>query len=449
MTTSNRGSRPTGPSPKASEDDQPIDMRRLFPIVLIIFTNILGAGVILPILPLYAEGAFKGTIIQITLLSTAFFGAQFLAAPWLGRLSDRLGRRPVLILSQAGTIAAFILFIFAEPLGRGIDSLGLGLPLTGGMVMLFIARILDGITGGNITTAQAYISDVTTDRQRAQGLGLIQAAFGAGFIFGPAFGGLLSGYGTVAPFIGATIITTGTLLLTVFTLKESLPAEERAQAVDKEHRSPGVPLGVIVSQRGLMLLLLIEFFVSLAFSAIPSTFALYANQVLFAGPATAGRAQLYIGLMLTFSGMMTVITQLTLLRPLVKRFGEQRLLVLGQAVFMLALLGISLVSTALLVTAMLAPFAFGQGVSEPSLQSLVTRFGIRRMRGQLLGLYQSSRSLALIIGPIWAGFAFQNIGPRTVFSVGAGLVLVALALALILRSQPIPEMGAHEGGVTI
>jgi DHA1 family tetracycline resistance protein-like MFS transporter len=248
----------------------------------------------------------------------------------------------------------------------------------------------------------------------------------------------------VAPFIGATLITTGTMLLTVFTLKESLPPEERAQPGDKEHRSPGVPLGVIVSQRGLMLLLLIEFFVSLAFSAIPSTFALYANQVLFAGPSTAGRAQLYIGLMLTFSGMMTVVTQLALLRPLVKRFGEQRLLVLGQAALMLALLGISIVGTALMVTALLAPFAFGQGVSEPSLQSLVTRFGVRRMRGQLLGLYQSSRSLALIVGPIWAGFAFQNISPRTVFSVGASLVLVAMLLALALRRQPIPEMGTHD-----
>jgi DHA1 family tetracycline resistance protein-like MFS transporter len=363
----------------------------------------------------------------------------------LGRLSDRLGRRPVLILSQAGTVAAFILFIFAESLGRSIDSLELALPLTGGMVMLFVARILDGITGGNITAAQAYISDVTTDRQRAQGLGLIQAAFGAGFIFGPAFGGLLSGYGSVAPFIGATVITTGTLMLTIFTLKESLPAEERAQTGDQGKRSPGVPLGVIISQRGLMLLLLIEFFVSLAFSAIPSTFALYASQVLFAGPSTAGRAQLYIGLMLTFSGMMTVITQLALLRPLVKRFSEQRLLILGQISLMIALLGISLAGTALLVTALLAPFSFGQGVSEPSLQSLVTRFGVRRMRGQLLGLYQSSRSLALIIGPIWAGFAFQNIGPRTVFSVGAGLVLVALAFALVLRNQPVPEMGTHEG----
>ena len=204
-----------------------MDTRRLYPILLIIFTNILGAGVILPVLPLFAEGQFQGTIPQITLLSTTFFAAQFLAAPVLGRLSDRYGRRPVLLISQAGTVAAFVLFIFAGYLGRWIDGLGLGLPMTGGMVMLYVARALDGFTGGNITTAQAYVSDVTTERQRAQGLGLLQAAFGAGFIFGPAFGGVLSNFGPVVPFIGAAIITTGTLLLTLFTLEESHPPEER------------------------------------------------------------------------------------------------------------------------------------------------------------------------------------------------------------------------------
>ncbi len=212
--------------------------RRTFPILLIVFTNILGAGVIIPILPLFAEGEFNGSILQITLLSTAYFGAQFLAAPWLGRLSDRYGRRPLLIISQAGTVVAFLLFIFARPLGAAIDSMGMGLAISGGMIMLYIARILDGITGGNLTIAQAYMSDITAQKDRAQGLGLVQAAFGMGFIFGPAFGGILSNYGVVAPFIGAALITTVTLLLTIFTLQESLPPEERFETF--ENRSAAV-----------------------------------------------------------------------------------------------------------------------------------------------------------------------------------------------------------------
>ncbi|MEJ2737990.1 MAG: MFS transporter [Anaerolineae bacterium] len=417
-----------------------MDRKRLFPILLIVFTNILGAGVILPILPLYAEGQFGGTILQVTLLSTSFFAAQFLAAPWLGRLSDRIGRRPVLIVSQMGTVLAFLLFIFAGPLGKGIDGWGLALPMSGGMIMLYLARTLDGITGGNITTAQAYITDVTPEEQRAQGLGLVQAAFGAGFIFGPAFGGVLSNLGPVAPFVGATIITTGTLLLTVFTLKESLPPEDRAGNQGEAAPRPAIPLAELLRFGPLRVILAIGFFASLAFAAVPATFALYADRVLFSDLAEPGRAQLYIGLMLTFNGLMQVATQLALLKPLVSRLGERKLLLLGAGALLGAAIGVATAGSAIVVTLLFAPFAFGRGVSEPSLQSLTTRFGDRRTRGQLLGIYQSARSLALIFGPVWAGYVFEEIGPRAVFWVTGGLILVALALSALLLTLSLPPL---------
>jgi DHA1 family tetracycline resistance protein-like MFS transporter len=422
-----------------------MDRKRLFPILLIVFTNILGGGVILPILPLYAEGQFSGTILQITLLSTSFFAAQFLAAPWLGRLSDRFGRRPVLIVSQMGTVLAFLLFIFAAPLGQGIDAWGLSLPMSGGMVMLYVARTLDGITGGNITTAQAYISDVTPDEHRAQGLGLVQAAFGAGFIFGPAFGGVLSNLGSVAPFVGATLITTGTLLLTVFTLEESLPPEARAGDGPVAEPRPAVPISSLLRIASFRVILAIGFFASLAFSALPAVFALYADRVLFPDLPDPAQAQLYIGLMLTFNGLMQVATQLALLKPLVSRLGERRLLVLGMGALLLASVGVASAGSAIVVTLLFAPFAFGRGVSEPSLQSLTTRFGDQRTRGQLLGLYQSARSLALIFGPVWAGYAFEEISPRAVFWVAAGLILVALTLAAVLLSRPVPSTRSRAG----
>ncbi len=415
-----------------------MDRKRLLPIILIVFTNILGGGVILPILPLYAEGQFGGTVLQVTLLSTSYFAAQFLAAPWLGRLSDRFGRRPVLIVSQMGTVLAFVLFIFAGNLGTLIDSWGLGLAMTGGMTMLYLARILDGITGGNITTAQAYVSDVTPQEHRAQGLGLIQAAFGVGFIFGPAFGGVLSNLGPTAPFVGATVITIGTLVLTIFTLEESLPPEERTTDGSEPARPVSIPLRALLSQRALSLVLLVGFFGSLAFSALPATFALFADRVLFSDLANPARAQFYIGLMLTFNGMMQVLTQLALLKPLVTRLGERKLLLIGQVALVGAMLGVALVANALVVTLLFAPFAFGRGVSEPSLQSLVTRFADERSRGQLLGLYQSARSLALIFGPVWAGYAFEAISPQSVFYVGAALILVALLLVVMLLRQSLP-----------
>ena len=417
-----------------------MDRKRLFPILLIVFTNILGAGVILPILPLYAEGQFGGTVLQITLLSTSFFAAQFLAAPWLGRLSDRYGRRPVLIVSQIGTVLAFILFIFAGPVGKVIDAWGLALPMSGGMVMLYVARTLDGITGGNITTAQAYITDVTPEEHRAQGLGLVQAAFGVGFIFGPAFGGVLSNLGPVAPFVGATLITTGTLLLTVFTLEESLPPEARASDQSGTVPRASVRLPALLRIGSLRVILSIGFFASLAFAAVPATFALYADRVLFPDLTDPGRAQLYIGLMLTFNGLMQVVTQLALVKPLVSRLGERKLLMLGMGALLVASVGVASAESALLVTLLFAPFAFGRGVSEPSLQSLTTRFGDERTRGQLLGLYQSARSLALIFGPVWAGYAFEEISPQAVFWVAGGLILLALTLSAILLSQPLPPL---------
>ena len=415
-----------------------MDFKRLYPILLIIFTNILGAGVIIPILPLYAEGQFQGTVVQITLLNTAFFGAQFLAAPWLGRLSDRYGRRPILMISQGGTVLAFLLFIAAESIGRQIDSLGLVLPLSGGMIMLYIARILDGITGGNITIAQAYVSDVTTQKQRAQGLGLLQAAFGSGFVFGPAFGGVLSNLGITAPFIGAVIITTGTLILTVFTLQESLPAEERTKDLSKESQGPANRT-LLYENPTLLLILTVGFIGSLGFSAMTSTYALFADHVVFAGPQFSGRIQLYIGLMLTFNGLMQIFTQLALLKPMVTRLGERLTLLIGQVSLMLAMFGLGSVSNPVGVTLLLAPFSFGQGVSEPNLQSLTTRFGTVRNRGRLLGLYQSARSMALIISPIWAGFAFEAIRPQAVYLIGGGLFMLNLGFAVTLLRRELPS----------
>lgn len=411
-----------------------MDFKRLFPILLIIFTNILGAGVILPILPLYAEGQFGGTIPQVTLLSTAYFAAQFVAAPVLGRVSDRIGRRPVLLISQVGTVIAFVIFIFAGPIGARLDqSLGTA-AISGGMIMLYLARILDGLTGGNITTAQAYVSDITDEEERAHGLGLLQGAFGVGFIFGPAFGGVLSNYGPTVPFIGAALITTITFLLTLFTLKESLTPEERRSSQAAE--SASFSLAPLIRNANLLFIIGVTFFSTLAFSALPATFALYAERVLFVDSVPANRVQLAIGLMLTLHGMLIVITQVAILQPLIQRLGERRVLVIGDLALVVAMIGVGLASMPLVAVIAFMPFAFGQGVTQPSLQSLMTRFGGRGTGGRLLGVYQSTRSLALIFGPVWAGYVFDGISPRAVFLVGAGFMLVATFLAIRLQRIP-------------
>lgn len=409
----------------------------ILPIFLIVFTNILGAGVIIPILPLYAKGEFGATDIQATLLASAYFGAQFIAAPWLGNLSDKFGRRPVLLISQLGTVFSFILFIFAPEIGALLGGPDLAIGISGGLLIVFSARILDGITGGNITTAQAYISDISTPENRTQALGMISAAFGAGFILGPAFGGLLSDISVRAPFIGAALITTGTFILTALILDESLPPERRGKSGSRSNRMSLVEIRQIST---LPILLMFGFFIMLAFSSLQSTFSLYADAVLFSGVVDTGRVARNIGLMLAFLGVVNVITQMSLLRPLVKRFGEQTLLVIGQFTLFLAFFLLPFFPTALGTTLLMAPLAFGRGITDPSAQSLVTRFGSDENRGQLLGTYQSAVSLGTIIGPMWSGFVFQNISPRATFWVASALLVPAVILALRLRSRPIPTI---------
>ncbi len=413
-----------------------MDFRRILPIFIIVFTNILGAGVILPILPLVAEGQFGSTVLQATTLGAVFFAAQFIAAPWLGRLSDRVGRRPVLIVSQIGTVFSFIMFSLAAPIGNMIDATGIQLGMSGGLFILFLARILDGITGGNITTAQAYISDVSSKENRAQALGTLSAAFGMGFIFGPAFGGFLATVSLVAPFIGAAIITSGSVVLTTVMLKESLPPEDRAKSKQGKAQTPA---SYFIKMPTIFLILAITFVATLAFSALQSTFALYAERVIYPDLEDAAAVARNVGLILTVIGVFTVITQGVLIKPLVRNYGERSVVIIGQAILMIAFAGLAVASNPWFVVLIGPLVAAGNGLTGPSLQSLVTRFGSRQDQGQLLGIYQSARSIALIGGPIFAGLLFQEVSPRAPYVTAVPLIALSIGLAYLLKRQAAPS----------
>ena len=177
----------------------------------------------------------------------------------------------------------------------------------------------------------------------------------------------------------------------------------------------------------------------LAFSAIQSTFALYTDAVIFPENADPGEVTRAIGLMLAFLGVVNVITQLTFLKPLVKNFGERNLLVIGQITLVLTFFLLPFFPTLLGTSLLIAPLAFGRAITDPSAQSLVTRFGSDQNRGRLLGSYQSAVSLGTIIGPIWSGFVFQNISPKATYWVASGLLIPALILALVIRAQALPN----------
>lgn len=397
--------------------------KRLLTILLIVFVQILGASMVLPVLPLYAQRRFAMTPQVITLLITIFFAAQFVAGPFLGRLSDRYGRVPVLVVSQIGTAISFLMIGLAQ-----------------GVEILFLARLLDGLTGGNIIVAQAYVTDITTSEERTQALGYIFAAFGLGFIIGPATGGVLSAAFTLqTPFLLAAVAAAAIVLLTYYALEESLTAEQRAD--NRDHGSAQLRPRAILTNYPLVLVLLVVFVAQLGFGLLQSTFALYGDAVLFAD-ASDDMASLGVGLLLAVVGLGQVLTQMALLPQLVKWLGDAALVLSG--VF---LRGASMLLFALIASPWLAGvgsliFAVGSGLMLPSSQAMATRTVDDRLRGGVLGVYNSAFSLAIIFGTALGGTLFE-ISPRVPFSIGGLLFMLTLLPGLYLlrwaRSQAIPS----------
>ena len=393
--------------------------RRLLTILLIVFVQIVGAGMVLPILPLVAKRQFAMSDQVITLLIASFFAAQFLAGPLLGRWSDLSGRLPVLIISQIGTAISFVMLALAQ-----------------GVPMLFAARILDGITGGNIIVAQAYITDITPREKRTQSLGYIFAAFGLGFVFGPAAGGLLSAaFGTRVPFLIAAAATLATVLITRFALDETVTSEMRAD--QRSASRPRLGLRQVVGNRALMLVIFIAFVGQFGFGLLQSTFALFGDAVIYAGNSPE-RITLYVGLLLAVVGLTQVLTQTLVLRRLVHRLGDSRMVVLGSLVR-----AAGMAVFAFLTAAWQAPlgsvlFAFGMGVMMPPLQSLATRAVDDRSRGAVLGAYQSAISLAIIFSTAVAGSFFAR-DPRLPYKIGAILSALAALPALWLVIRPLDK----------
>lgn len=409
-----------------------MENKRLFSTIFIAFANLLGATIIIPILPLFAAEELGSVVIQVVLLDTAYYAAKFVATPILGRLSDRHGRRPLLLASQAGTLCSFLLFTVALPLGARLDhAAALGIP--GGLLLLYMARLLDGFTGGNTSIMQAYISDISTDKERTQALGYLSAAMGIGFIFGPVVGGVLSArFGLTAPFwFGAAMAALG-LWLTARYLPESLPPERRG--VTRAHRRRFV-LAELLQTPLLARLIGIGVITTLCFAAISPTFSLYAQDVLFRDGMDTAVVGRNVGIIFMLVGVVIAITQGGLLKPIVARLGEREALLLSQCCIMLAFFAIPRFSSPWAVALLLVPVAFGYSVAEPTLQAMVSKAGATSETGQRLGTYQSGLSFSYMLGPIWAGVVYQQISPQALWTIGGVLLVPSALLALSLQQE--------------
>jgi MFS transporter, DHA1 family, tetracycline resistance protein len=395
--------------------------KRLIVVLLIVFVQFVGAAMVLPILPLYAKNRFAMSFETITLLNTAFFAAQFLAGPYIGRLSDRYGRVPVLFVSQLGTALSFLMIALAQS-----------------PEMLLVARLLDGITGGNIIVARAYITDITPPEQRTQALGYIAAALGTGFIFGPAIGGIASGLFTYeAPFFLAALVAFGLAFLTWRMLDETVSAEEREN--NRKRKTSSLSPRRILANGPLLSVLLIVLGAQFAFAMLQNTFALYGEAVIFAD--TPETVEIGVGLLLAVVGVGQIMTQVFLVRRFVRWFGEPKMVVIGNVFRLVALILLIFAPNVVFASLALLVLAVGGGTQQPALQTMSIATVDPSERGAVLGVYQSAFSLAIIFGSAIAGTLFA-IAPQVPFAVGAAaLALMIVPSVMLMRwSQRQPDV---------
>ena len=397
------------------------------PLVVIfvtVFIDLIGFGIVIPVLPYYVEGTrFNASPRMVGLLFASYSVMQLVFTPVLGRLSDRYGRRPVLFVSLLGTSAGFLVIGFATALW-----------------MLFAGRIIDGITGGNISTAQAYIADVTTKEDRAKGMGLIGAAFGLGFTFGPAIGGVLSKWGISVPFIFAGAMAFANAVLLYFTLPETVTKEHPARASAASGRWS--QLAKALKNSRLAFVLAIYFLFVVAFSIMTTSFALF-SMFRFGFDAA------HNGYYFMFVGIIGAIIQGGLIGRLAKKFGEPLLAIVGALLFALSLLAIPFTTPQQGLAVLLGVgllFAFGNSLATPSLTSLASKSAGRGEQGGVLGVTQSVASLARAVGPTISAWliysAAVNVGrdgkPHNLsdasmlhtFGAAAAIMFAAFLLAL-------------------
>ncbi len=373
--------------------------RPLLIIFLTIFVNLIGFGIIIPLLPFYAE-TFGASPLIIGLLFAIFSLCQLLAAPALGDLSDRYGRRPVLVFSLAGTVASFVMLALAHSL-----------------TMLFLARIVDGLSGGNISTARAYVADVTEPKDRARAYGLIGAAFGLGFIIGPAISGVLAKVSYTAPIWAAAALTLVAAAMAWLWLPETV---HRAQAGTG---NPFRYLPELLRRPILRRVLVIDFVYWFAFAIFQTTFALFtANRFGFDAPQT--------GYFFAAFGVLGAVVQGGLIRPVVRRLGDKSTFMLGLAFAAAGLVLSALTHSVAIFAATLVPLALGIGLGHPTVSSMVSRAGHGDEQGRVQGAASAIESLGRTLGPVWGNASLQRYGEGTPYVSAAVFLVMTLLLSV-------------------
>jgi MFS family permease len=388
-------------------------------VIFTIFLELLGFGLIIPQLQYYAD-AFHATPAFIGMIQAIYSLMQFVFAPFWGRLSDRIGRRPVLLVSIAGSTVSYVLFAIAR------DA-----------QMIFLSRLLAGITAANLSTAQAYISDVTHPLERTRAMGLIGAAFGVGFILGPAVGGVLGAWGgNFAIGMGGAALATANWLSAFWRLPESLPAENRRRA-GEWYTFPLRDLPRVLAIPHVGSLALVLFTAIFAIANLESTFVLLAKH-------RYGLDQRECGYLFAYLGVMGAVVQGGLIGRLSAWLGETRLLLGGYLLQVPALLLLPFMPSVGWVMVVLAAMAMGGGVAGPSLNGLLSKLAPADRRGEVFGVTQSLGSLARVVGPAWGGWSFGHLGMSAPYVTAAMLMLIASAIVAWWMVSVVSAVSASE-----
>ena len=383
----------------------PTEKRRAALIVLFltVFIDLLGFGIVIPFLPLFAQRMHVGAF-GIGLVLSIYSLMQFLCAPVLGRISDHVGRRPIIMLGLLGSAVGYLIYGFAAS-----------------FAWLLFSRAIHGACAATVSTAQAYVADTTDESNRAHGMGMIGAAFGLGFVLGPAIGGLLGHASLRTPVFFAAALTFANLIFAAMRLPESHQPDPDARFELTSLAQPIVTLPRQLLRHRLTGLFTIAFLATFAIAALEATFAIMVPIVYGYGPSGVGG-------LLAYAGLMQALVQGYLLGKIVKRTGEMTLIRAGTIMLAIGLAPMASGSSHAILFITLALAAVGYGFASPSIASLISRRTESRLQGEVLGINQSAQSLGRIFGPIAAGLAYQTLGPAAAYMGGGLVALGAFAM---------------------
>jgi MFS family permease len=377
-----------------------------FIILVSVFIDMLGYGIILPLLPFFVQAQDGGAAIAGGLMSM-YSTIQLVSGPILGALSDRYGRKPILLFCLFGTATSYLL-----------------LGLANSLVIIFLAVFIDGLTGSNLTLAHAYVADTTNAENRAKGINYSQLAFGLGIMAGPILGGLLSGYGLSLPALVASFLAFANTAFGFIFLPESLSPERRKTKPLSQVFSWADQFTSIFRQKNIQRFLIVLFLLNLAFAGLQTNFPLFSNARFSWTPAQNSYFYLYVGL-------CGVIVQGLLFAKLQTRFGERKLIPAGLSFMVIGLAGMAFAPDVWMIFPAVAVVALGTGISIPSLTALVSLRIPENEQGRLMGGNQTLLALTNIFGPTIAGISFDVIAISAPYWLGSLFSVFALLVAVI------------------